>query len=72
MADKIFVENENGDAERKSYKQGIKDADAVGFAEWIEENAFQEKGKWFNRYDNEQVGNTTEELYLTYLKTKTK
>jgi hypothetical protein len=53
------------------YKEGIKDADAVGFANWTDENYHKDNNTlWFNRYDNEPKGFSTEELYLTYLKTK--
>jgi hypothetical protein len=58
---------------RRAYTKGIKDADAVGFAEWCDENYHKDNNTlWFNRYDNEPKGFSIEELYLTYLKTKTK
>ena len=57
----------------RGYNKGIKDADAVGFADWCDENYHKDNNTlWFNRYDNEPKGFSIEELYITYLKTKTK
>lgn len=52
------------------YKQGIKDADAIGFAEWLETRYFQSVGgSWQSKGIDTELY-PTEELYLIYLKQK--
>lgn len=59
--------------ERIGFLKGVRAADATGFVDWCDENYHKDNNTlWFNRYDNEPKGFSTEELYLTYLKTKTK
>lgn len=55
----------------RGYKKGFKDADAIGFTEWLRTDKtantyFEYRGL---KMDGKYV--TTEELYIIYLKTKT-
>ena len=79
MAENITAKDSSQDRLYAAYQdgfedgfiKGFKDADAVGFANWTDENYHKDNNTlWFNRYDNEPKGFSTEELYLTYLKTK--
>ena len=72
IAEKSYLEDCDGGTRLKeylsTYKKGVRDADAVGFADWIDGNYHKDNDiLWFNRYDNEPKGFSTEELYLKYL-----
>lgn len=56
---------------RRGYTQGIKDADAIGFAEWIVKNySLDADGLRWTELKSD-IHYTSGQIYLQYLKTKT-
>jgi len=59
---------------KKGYKEGFKEADAIGFAIWLSQSDFVQMNpdidKWVHFSPDNKKRHTTQELYVKFLNTK--